>query len=141
MRTRDLIAILSKYEPNAEVTVGGYPIKTVVHLPGYYDGSYEKIYYDENGDPVGGEITYEWLEVRIIATSLEETAWEVEVDNDDYFPICAKDQNGKRLPDDHRLWEKVAAIKESVKTMREIDRKNRAKVKLNKAQRYGKTQK
>ena len=74
MKTKDLILELQKCDPNAEVVVGGEAIFFIEELPGYYDGSYQKLIQNEsnNYNIKGIEFTRSGTKVKIHCLSVED---------------------------------------------------------------------
>jgi hypothetical protein len=54
MKTRELIKLLQEEDPSGEchVRINSEPISSVYSLPGYWDGPYNYLEKDENGDPI-----------------------------------------------------------------------------------------
>lgn len=80
MKTKDLILELQKCDPNAEVVVGGEPIFFIEQLPGYYDGSYQKLIQNKskNYNIKGIEFTRAGTKVKIHCLSVEDIIWNEE---------------------------------------------------------------
>jgi len=131
MKTRDLIKLLIEADPTGEehCTVHGKDIHNVELIPGYYDGSYEKLLRDERGHIVGGVISREGSELRIKTTSIADEIFDCEADGDDYFPVCVRDGDGSRMEDDHYYWERINKARKQArdyyeKTLKEQDENN-----------------
>lgn len=80
MKTKDLILELQKCDPEAEVVVGGEAIFFIEQLPGYYDGSYQKLIQNNssNYNIKGLEFTRAGTKVIINTMSVEDIIWNEE---------------------------------------------------------------
>jgi len=69
MKVKELMEVLSKLDPELEVTDGVSSLYTVEVLPAYYDGCYTKLKQDHSLDPyyniVGARIESEGMKVRL----------------------------------------------------------------------------
>jgi hypothetical protein len=74
MKTKELIRILTNLDPESEVVVGGKSILGVEQLPGYYDGSYEKLIIND-GEIQGMEYTREGTKSVISTFDAEDLIW------------------------------------------------------------------
>lgn len=74
MKTKELIRQLQKADPSGEeeCVVGGTDISDVSPMVGYYDGPYEHLVLDEEGQVVGAELRRDGIKVVISTYSIED---------------------------------------------------------------------
>lgn len=97
--------MLIEADPSGEehCTVNGDDIYIVESIPGYYDGAYEKLIYEDNS-VVAGVISREGTEIRIKTLLIEDALFDSEVYGE-YFPVCVRDCDGSRMEpkESHRM--------------------------------------
>lgn len=79
MKVKELLKELSSMDPEAEIVCGDGGAYFVEQLPGYYDGSYEKLLHDESKKPYyslkGIEYTRSGTKVVFHTMNAEDLIW------------------------------------------------------------------
>lgn len=130
MKVAQLIKELELCSPDAEVVVNNEPIYFIEELPGYYDGSFQKLIQNESKSPFynieGTKFTREGNKVRLNVMSFEDVIWNSfdEKDLNNIQFIFDKSLGPDKIEFYKKVVEKeIESFKKSLKEVLEKDKK------------------